>query len=234
MLLDKGGDLKMLEVLIFFCFAVLIGIMFAFFGYPFFRFLLPIWGFFAGLSFGFNGIEQLLGTGFMPAALGLIIGLIIGIFLAVIAYYVYSLAVYIFGVTSGYVLGVGLMLALGFEPGVLTFVVGVGGAVLFGLLFAMTKMPRFLIIFLTASGGAMAVLTGVFALFGQVPTLAGSLELTRFMVWESFFWLIIWALLAGFGMAFQYAIASMNEDVMKPYDWEEEYGSLGDPSKVKV
>lgn len=215
----------MLEVLLFFVLAVIIGLMFTFFGYPFFRFLLPIWGFFAGLFFGIRGIEALLGPGLIPVSLGLILGFVIGVVLAALAYFVYSVAVYIFGITMGYVLGAGLMLALGFG-GFLAFVVGIVGALGFAFLFSMARMPKFLIIFLTAAGGAMAVLMGVFVLFGKVPTVAASLELTRYMVWGSWFWLIIWAVLAGFGMAFQYAVVQASEDVYDVYDWEKEYKAM--------
>jgi hypothetical protein len=211
----------MFEVLIFFIFAVIIGLMFAFFGYPFFRMLLPIWGFFAGLSFGYQGVMSLMDPGFLSGSLGLIIGFFIGILLAAIAWYAYAFAIYLFGATVGYVMGAGLMLALGFERGLITFVVGLLAAFGMTALFSMAKMPKFLIILLTASAGAMAVMTGVFALFGAVPTMAASLQLTRLMVYGSWFWLIVWAVLAGFAMAFQYAVASANEDLQEVYVFEE-------------
>ena len=217
----------MLEVLIFFIFAVIIGLMFAFFGYPFFRFLLPIWAFFAGLMFGFRGIENLMGPGFITASLGLILGLVIGVVLAVIAYAVYSVAVYLYGITIGYVLGAGLMLAIGFEPGLMTFLVGAAGAVGMAVLFSKGDMPKLIIILTTAAAGAMAVMTGIFALFSAVPTLGVSLELTKYMVWGSWFWLIIWAVIAGFGMSFQYAVSMMSDpDLNGTYNWEKEYTEL--------
>lgn len=211
----------MFEVLIFFIFAVVIGLMFAFFGYPFFRVLLPIWGFFAGLAFGYQGITSLMDPGFFSGSLGLIIGFFIGILLAAVAWYAYAFAIYLWGATMGYVLGAGLMLALGFERGFMTFVVGLLAAFGMTALFSMAKMPKFLIILLTSAAGAMAVLTGVFALFGAVPTMAGSLQLTRLMVYGSWFWIIVWAVLAGFAMAFQYAVASQNEDLSEVYVFEE-------------
>jgi hypothetical protein len=211
----------MFEVLIFFILAVIIGIMFGFFGYQFFRVLLPVWGFFAGLAFGYRGIASLMSGGFLETSLGLIVGFFIGILLAAVAWYAYSFAIYLFGATTGYVLGAGLMLALGFDRGLISFMVGIVGAVGLIALFSMAQMPKFLIILLTAAGGAMAVLTGVFALFGAVPTMAASLDLTRLMVYGSWFWLIVWAVLAGFAMAFQYAVSSANEDLQEVYVWDE-------------
>jgi hypothetical protein len=223
----------MLEVLLFFMFAVIIGLMFAFFGYPFFRILLPVWGFFAGLMFGFRGIESLLGAGFLTASLGLIIGFFLGLLLAAVAYFAYAVAVYLWGISLGYVLGAGLMLALGFDSGMMTFLVGAASAVAFAFLFSMAKMPKFIIILFTAAGGSMAVIMGVFALFGKVPTMAASLELTRYMVYGSWFWLILWAVLAGFGMAFQYATVSMTEDVTEVYDWDKEYTEMATATPKK-
>lgn len=224
----------MMEVLIFFIVAVVIGLMFTFFGYPFFRILLPIWAFFAGLSFGFRGLSDLMGPGFISASLGIILGLTIGVVLAVLAYAVYSLAVYLFGLTVGYVLGSGLMLAMGFGSGVMTFMVGVTVALGMAWLFAKTKMPRFFIIFLTATGGAMATMSGIFVLFGKAPTLGPTLEITRYMVSSSLFWLLIWTVLAGFGIAFQYAVANLSqEDLNDPYNWEREYAEISKSSKKK-
>lgn len=216
----------MFEVLIFFIFAVIIGLMFLFFGYPFFRILLPIWAFFAGLAFGFTGVEGLLGTGFISVTLALVIGIVIGLVLAVVAYFLYSLAVYLFGITVGYVLGSGLMLAIGFSPGFMSALVGIAVAILFAVLFAMTAMPKLFIILLTAAGGAMAVIMGLFVLFGQMPEIAANLQLTSYLVSGSWFWMLVWIVLAIVGVAFQYSITSMTEgagysELSDPYMFEE-------------
>lgn len=215
----------MIEVLIFFVFAVIIGILFTFFGYPFFRFLLPLWGLYAGISFGFRGLESMLGPGIISPSLSLIIGLLMGLLLAAFAYYAYAFAVYLFGVSFGYVLGTGSMLVLGFGAGQVPFLVGVAGAVLCAFLFAATRMPRLFIIFLSAAAGALTVVSGLFVLFEAVPVLATGLELSREGAVSSIFWLAAWAVLAGFGIAFQYAVASMGEDVNRTYNWEKQYVS---------
>ena len=78
------------EVLVFVILSVIVGLMFLFFGFPFFRILLPIFGFFVGLAFGFNGLENLLGTGFITGTLGLILGVILGLVFAALAYFFYE------------------------------------------------------------------------------------------------------------------------------------------------
>lgn len=218
----------MFEVLIFVVFATIIGIMFLFFGYPFFRVLLPVWAFFAGLVFGFNGIVGLMGASLISSSLALILGFVLGLVLAAVAYFAYELAVYIFGASVGYVLGAGLVTALGFDPGFLSTVAGLAGAVLLAVLFMQLKMPKFLIIVLTASAGAMAVITGLFVLFGRVPDAAGALQLTQYLVTGSWFWLMAWIALMVVGMGFQYMAATVNEDMTQKqlqenFNWEKEY-----------
>lgn len=213
----------MFEILLFFILAVIIGLMLTFFGYPFFRVLLPFWAFFAGLMIGFKSIAGWLGASFMSASLGLLLGVLIGAVLALIAYLVYSVAIYLYGLTLGFVLGAGLIYALGLGMGFLSFLFGIGVAILFAWLFSVTQMPRFLIILSTAAGGAMAVITGLLVLFGRVPTILASLELTRYMVSGSFFWALVWIALTVLGIVFQYTIVSSYEEMYKEYDWNKGY-----------
>lgn len=208
----------MFEVLLFSALAVLIGFMFLFAGYPFFRILLPVWGFFAGLVFCIQGFDSLMGTGFLSVSLGLFFGFFAGLLLAALTYFFYAFAVYLYGMSLGYILGQGFMLALGFEYGILTFTVGIVGAVAMTILFLAAKMPKFIIILTTAAGGAMAIMTGVFMLFGKVPTIPASLSLSRELVSGSWFWIIVWAVLAGFGFAVQYAMTK-REELTEVYVW---------------
>lgn len=212
----------MFEVLIFFVFSVVIGLMFLFFGYPFFRFLLPVWGFFVGIAFGVNGMQALLGANVISDLTGLVVGFFLGIILALLAYFLYSVTVYWFGLTVGYILGSGLIMAFGIDSGFLSAVIGIITAVAFVFAFAMMRMPKFLIIILTATSGAMAVIMGLFVLFGKVPEIAATLQLTRYMVNNSFFWVIVWGALAAIGMIFQFAVLqAFNEDLNDSYNWDQ-------------
>lgn len=213
----------MFEVLIFFVCSVVIGLLFMFLGYPFFRLLLPIWAFFVGLSFGISGLEAIFGANILSEASGFVFGLFIGFVLAVLAYLLYSLAIYWFGLTVGYVLGSGLMMALGFTDGFMTALVGVLVAISLVALFVMAKMPKSLVIILTAAAGSMAVIMGLFVLFGRVPEVAANLELTGLIVTGSWFWMVIWIVLAAVGISFQYLLVQANEDLSQPYDFNKPY-----------
>ncbi len=209
----------MFEVLIFFVCAAVIGLMFLFFGYAFFRILLPIWAFFVGLMFGIHGMQNLFGANVISVSTGFIFGLFAGAILAILAYVLYSLAVYWFGLTMGYVLGSGIMMALGMD-GFLAAVVGIITAVVLIVLFVKVQMPSTFIVVLTALGGAMAVIMGLFVLFGAIPAISDALQLTSIIVANSWFWIIIWAVLAVIGMTFQFAVLNQaNENLSKNYDW---------------
>ena len=224
-LLKRGGEIRMIEVIIFTLLAIGLGLIFLLFGYALFRVLLPIWGFIAGMIFGVQGIESLMGaSSFLSVSLGLFVGFFVGLLLAFIAYYVYAFAVIIWGASIGYLLGQGLMLAIGFQYGFLVWLVGIVAAVGMVMLFMRGRFPRLLIMLLTSAAGAMAIITGLFALFGQVPTAPAAMGLTRLMVYGSWFWILVWAGIAGFGLAVQYATAKDRDVLMQSYTWEEAYG----------
>lgn len=209
----------MFEVLIFFVCAAVIGLMFLFFGYAFFRILLPIWAFFVGLMFGVHGMQNLFGANVISTSSGFIFGLFAGAILAILAYVLYSLAVYWFGLTIGYVLGSGIMMALGMD-GFFGGIIGILAAIAFITLFVKVQMPSTFIVAFTALGGAMAVIMGLFVLFGAIPAVSDSLQLTSIIVANSWFWIVIWAVLAVIGMTFQFAVLNQaNENLSKNYDW---------------
>lgn len=217
----------MFEAILFFVLAAVIGVMFLFFGYPFFRILLPIWAFFVGMSFGVSGMESMFGPNVVSGSLGLVMGFFFGLVLALLAYFMYSLAVYLFGITAGYALGSGFVLALGFGEGFLSVVVGAAVAILLAFVFAAVKMPKLFIVIITAAAGAMGVITGLFVLFGRIPAVSDSLSLTSYLVAGSWFWIIVWAVLAVVGIVFQYALIQaakgMDKDLAKEYNWKKEY-----------
>ncbi|MBP7832778.1 MAG: DUF4203 domain-containing protein [Candidatus Levybacteria bacterium] len=209
----------MFEVLIFFVCAAVIGLMFLFFGYAFFRILLPIWAFFVGLMFGVHGMQNLFGANVISTSSGFIFGLFAGAILAILAYVLYSLAVYWFGLTIGYVLGSGIMMALGMD-GFFGGIIGILAAMAFIVLFVKVQMPSTFIVAFTALGGAMAVIMGLFVLFGAIPAVSDSLQLTSVIVANSWFWIVIWAVLAVIGMTFQFAVLNQaQENLSKNYDW---------------
>ena len=215
----------MIETLLFVILLVALGLMVTFLGYPMFRLLLPVWGFLAGLMLGVQMFDSFAGGGFLASSLGLIIGFFLGLFFAGIAYYVYAFAVVLFGAALGYVLGQGLLLLIGFDYGFFTVFAGLAGAVLLAMFFVKGRMPKFLIIVATGMAGAMAVFTGLFVLLGKLPTATISVYLSRYVVYGSFFWFVLWAIVAALGITFQYMLVKQSEELTEAFVLEE-YASM--------
>jgi len=203
-----------LEILFFSALAILVGLAFCFLGFQLFRILLPIWAFLVGLWFGAAAMAALTGGGFLTTALGLVVGVFLGLILAALSYFVFALAVLLFGVSLGYTLGAGLMLLLGLDPGVISFTVGIIFAFAFGLMFVVGRFPKLFIMIATAFGGAMAVFAGIFILFGVMPPESLGLGFANAIVGNSFLLMLGWIILAVLGLVAQYAAVEEREALM--------------------
>ncbi len=204
------------EILLFAFLAIVIGLAFTFIGYRFFKFLLPIWAFFVGISTGMTAMDNLFNSTFLGVSSGLILGLILGIVFALLAYFVYALAIVLFGGYLGYMLLQGLFLMIGWESGLIPFMVSIGAGVVLALLFAKWSVPRLVIVIGTALGGSMTIISGVLALFGKVNPDYSVLAQTNAVMDQSWFWPLVWLVVAGFGIAVQYAMEK-EIDMMDPY-----------------
>lgn len=204
----------MLEVILFSALAIVVGLAFCFMGYQLFRFLLPIWAFLIGLWLGGVVLAGAIGGGFFATSLGLVVGFVVGILFAALAYFVYSLAVLLFGATVGFAIGQGLILLLGFNQGLLSWTAGIAVAVIFVLAFAVLKFPKVIIMVLTGFAGAMAAISGLFILFGSEPASQLGMIAAKAQVQSSVFWLIVWVVLSLLGIFFQYALTKEKEVLM--------------------
>jgi hypothetical protein len=146
---------------------LVIGVAFCVAGYTLFRYVLILWGFLTGLHLGAALNSQIGGTGFLADALGWIIGIVVGLILAALAYFLYQWQVAYMAGLGGYVLGTGLLAALGITGGVL-IVGGLIAAVILALAVLALKVPKLLIILFTSLGGASAALSGLRLLLGEV------------------------------------------------------------------
>src|SRR3954452_23390728 len=147
---------------------ILMGLALCFAGYRFFVILLPIWGFFAGFQFGASILSNWFGQGFLTTVIGWVVGLLVGIFAAVLAYLFYAAAVVLLAGFVGYQLGVGIMTWIGFKEGFLTFIVGLIIALGLVALAIFLRLPKVLILVLSALSGAVTILAGVFIALGRV------------------------------------------------------------------
>jgi len=196
---------------------LLVGAAFCFVGYRFFRILIAIWGFFAGFNLGTALMTALFNNAFLQTTTGIVLGLVIGLVFAALAYFFYYFAVVLLGASAGYELGSGLIGAIGLNnPGFIAVIVGVAVAVIFALVILILNLPKLLIMVFTALGGAIAMLSGLFILLGQVKVIDFRYGDAVALVRASWFWIIVAIALAVVGFLVQWR--SMQEYTL---EWSE-------------
>lgn len=181
--------------------ALIIGVLALLAGYRLFLLLLPIWGFFAGFAMGAHATTLIFGTGFLSTLTSWIVGFVAGLIFAVLSYLIYIVGVALLSAAFGYFLGAGLAL-LFFDPGLIVTLVGVAGAVVMAFIVLAFNIQKPVLEFVTAFGGATAVLAGLLLLLGRIPFEALGQNPVRAVLDDSIFWLIVWLVLGfvGFGI----------------------------------
>ena len=193
-----------LEGIIVGALAVLIGLAFAFVGYRFFLILLPIWGFIAGFALTANGIAALFGGGFLATILGWGAGFFVGLLFAVLSYFFWYVAVIVLAGTVGYAIGGSILVALGVDPGFLTFLAGLALGIVFFVAAIVLAVPKWVVVGLAALGGAGAIVLGVALAIGRVPIEAlNEGGVVGAAIGDSLLWALAWLVLALAGIVVQ-------------------------------
>ena len=194
-----------MEIIILSLFALLMGLAFCFWGYRVFLVLLPIWGFFAGLWLGANTITLLLGDGFLATTTSWVVGFVAGLVLAILSYLFYMLGVALVAGAIGWALASGLLAAIGLDGGIIVFVISLVTAIVVVGIVLLLNVQKYVVIVLTAVGGANALLLSILLLLGKVTTdmLQASGSPILPILQDSWFWAIGWLILAGVGIFFQ-------------------------------
>lgn len=196
---------------------ILIGLGFTFWGFRLFLILLPIWGFFAGFLFGAHATTALFGDGFLATTLGWVIGFVVGIVFAALSYLYYWFAVVFIGASLGYAAGLGVLGWLGNGgDNFMGFLFGLVGAIIVAAIVVLLRLPKYLVIVLTAIGGAFAAVTGLALIFKQVTLdelkggIVGALSQVNDLPW---LWGLGAVILAGVGIAYQIRLTAMAEEI---------------------
>jgi hypothetical protein len=147
--------------------AIVVGLAWAFYGFKAFIILLPIWAFLVGFAAGASWLQELFGEGFFATVTSWVGGLVVGVVLAVLSYFWYYAAVVIVGGALGYTLGAGFMGALGFD-GILAIAAGLVVGAILAFITIVLAVPAWLIVVLSAVGGAVATVNGALILIGRI------------------------------------------------------------------
>jgi hypothetical protein len=192
--------------------AVLIGLAFAFGGWRFFLLLLPLWGFVVGFSLGTEAMRSLFGDGTFATVTSWVVGFVIAVVFAVLSYLYYYIAIAVLAGTVGYAIGASAWGLIGNEQGVIAFVIGIVVGVIFAVGVLALNVPRYLVVVLTGLGGAAAVIAGWFILIGKVPSDNVTWWQVGLLIKDSWFYLIVWALIAAAGIVAQLRAPAMGPD----------------------
>jgi hypothetical protein len=159
-----------METLLLGILALAIGAAVCFAGYKFFLWLLPLFGFVAGFWIGSAALTELFGSGFLVDVTGWVVGAVCGVILAIGSYFFWYIAIVALAGAVGAWLGEGVMSAIGFDAGLLTFLVALAVGVVFVVIAIALRFPKWAVLGLTALGGAGTAVSGVLLILGQITT----------------------------------------------------------------
>ena len=148
--------------------AIIAGGVMLFAGQLVLRFVIPIWGFFAGFAFGAGLVSELADERFLGTVLGWILGLVFALVFAILAYLFYAVAVILAMASFGFAIGSGLVVALGIDWNWVAVLIGVAVGALIGLVSVFANMPMIVLIILGSLAGAVGVVGGLMLLFGSL------------------------------------------------------------------
>ena len=176
--------------------AVLAGAFFCFRGQLVLRFVIPIWGAFAGFSLGAGLVASISGDRFLGTVLGWSLGFVLALVFAIFAYLYYAVGVVIAMASIGFALGASLIVALGVDWNWVIILVGIAFGALLAVAAIVTDLPMLLLILLSAIGGATVVVTGLMLLFGVVNSADFADDAYTSRIHDDWWWYLTFLVLA--------------------------------------
>ena len=181
---------------------ILFGLALTFLGYRLFLILLPIWGFFFGLTFGAQAVQAIFGDAFLATVTSWVIGFMAGAFFAVLSYLFFAFAVGVIAFSIGYSVIAAIWAALGLDFGLIAWLIAVVAGVVMILLTLRFRLAKLVIEIGTAVLGAGAVFASILLMF--VPATRVMENPVRAALDQSVLLLILFVVLAVVGFVFQY------------------------------
>jgi len=192
----------------------------AFAGYRVFLILLPIYGFFFGLSFGAHSVQALFGDGFLSTTTSWVVGFFVGLVFAVLAYLFWVVAVAIAAGSLGYALVAGFFSLFGADLNALVWIIGVAVGIVFALGAIVLNLQKVVVIVATALVGAWGVI-GTFLLLFGTASLEDVAESGAKMVLDDHpLWFLMFLVVAAFGMIFQFTV-NRGYEIRQYNRWQE-------------
>jgi hypothetical protein len=202
-----------------------LGSLIAFGGYRLFLILLPIYGFFVGLSFGAHSVQALFGDGFLSTTTSWVAGFFAGLVFALFSYLFWAFAVALVAGSFGYALVAGLFSLFDADLSVLTWFVGVAVAIVFGIGAVVLNLQKLVVIVATSLQGAWTIV-GTFLFVSTSATPARIAENGAKVILDDHpLWFLIFAIVAAAGMVFQFQTNRAYE-IERYNRWEASMGGI--------
>jgi hypothetical protein len=183
--------------------AIIAGGVMLFAGQFVLRFVLPIWGFFAGFAFGAGLVSELADERFLGTVLGWVLGLVFALIFAVFAYLYFAVAVILAMAAFGFAIGSGLVVALGIDWNWLAVLVGVVVGAVIGLVSVFGNMPMIVLVVFSSFAGAVGVVAGLMLLVGSMNSADFTRGAFTAAVQDSWGWYLTLLVLAFVGIVVQ-------------------------------
>jgi len=180
-----------------------VGLVALFFGYRLFTAILPILGFVAGAAAGAQAVFLIFGDGFLATVTSIVVAIVVGIVFAAIAYFVWAAGVVLAVAGMGFAVGTAILPALGLDLDVVSWVIGVAVAAALAIIAVVMRLPKIIVIGLTALWGSGATIAGVLVFLNQVEPEELGYGAVDAVVSQSFIWIVVLFALAAIGAAFQ-------------------------------
>lgn len=132
------------------------------------RFVIPIWGFFAGFAFGAGIVSEFADERFLGTVLGWALGLVFAVIFAVLAYLYYYVAIVLAMGAAGFAIGSGIIVALGISWNWVAVLVGLVFGLGLGLVSAFADVPMMVLVLIGSLAGAVGVTGGLMLLVGSL------------------------------------------------------------------
>lgn len=197
--------------------AIVIGALFCFRGVIAMRVVIAIWGAFVGFNLGAAIVSAVTGDGYLSNALGWVVGVCVAFLFGLLAYLYYAVAVVVAMASIGFALGTALMVALGVTWNWVIVLVGVVIGVLLAVAAVAANLPAILLLVLSAFGGATAVVGGIMLVFHVIDTGDFTRGSVTSVIHGSWWWYIVYVVVAIAGIAAQARVLSDNRDLQQQW-----------------
>jgi len=185
--------------------AIGLGMAVCFLGLRIWYFMLPIWGFVGGFFVGAATVTAIFGDGFLSTVTGWIVGIVVGLGFALLSYLFWYAGVMLAAASVGGLLASGFLDAVGIDGKWVVFFISLAAALALAFLALVIALPVYIVIISTGIVGAISAVTGAMLVLNRIELSDLQYGSAWAMIEESWFWVVLWFLVAAAGIGSQMA-----------------------------